>query len=229
MSSSSNRKTKQKVDEKDVITSYAETLASAFQDDPVENYVMGTDMNEFSKQKTSKLIKWFKAVLIKNETKGGLNVASPTTATDNNIPNHHQCVAIWKVPGQDLNISWTDIYTMYEMGVMKTIRELGIMFHNWLNERELKKKIQTDSYYTLVFIGTNKKGHGKGLMSSIMRPILETIDREGKYTYLESTIEENIPIYEHYGFELMKAYYVGGGFLGPRVRMFAMYRKPKNQ
>jgi hypothetical protein len=66
-------------------------------------------------------------------------------------------------------------------------------------------------------------------MSSILRPRLEAIDKEGKYAYLEDTKEENIPIYEYYGFELMKTYYIRGEFLGPRVPMVAMYRKPKNQ
>ncbi len=35
---------------------------------------------------------------------------------------------------------------MREMGIiMTTIRELGIMYHNWRNERELKRKNQTIS------------------------------------------------------------------------------------
>ena len=229
------KNTKENFDDIDSINSYAGTLASAFQDDPVENYVVGTDENDSSREKTIKLTKWFQAVVKKNQLAGGFNVASPTTANpqdnafNDSYNNRHQCVAVWKLPGQDLNISWSDVYVMYEMGIMTTIRELGIMYHNWCNERELKKKIQTNSYYALVFVGTDKDGQGKGLMSSIMSPMLEAIDKEGKYAYLENTKEENIPIYEHYGFELMKTYYIGGGFLGPRVPMFAMYRKPKNQ
>ncbi len=52
------KNTKEDVDDIDSINLYAGTLASAFQDDPVENYVVGTDAIDSSWEKTIKLTQY---------------------------------------------------------------------------------------------------------------------------------------------------------------------------
>ena len=85
------------------------------------------------------------------------------------------------------------------------------------------KKTFTDHYdWYLYNLSIKKDAQGKGIASKLMRPMLQFCDNERMVAYLETNKESNVGLYQHYGFELMKAELI------PKspVMHYAMVRKP---
>ena len=86
------------------------------------------------------------------------------------------------------------------------------------------KKEYTDHYDWYLFnLSIKKDAQGKGIASKLMRPMLEFCDNEKMVAYLETNKEENVGLYRHYGFDLMREELV------PKspVMHYAMVRHPK--
>ena len=67
------------------------------------------------------------------------------------------------------------------------------------------KKTFTDNYdWYLYNLSIKKDAQGKGLASKLMRPMLQFCDDERMVAYLETNKQTNVPLYQHYGFELMR-------------------------
>ena len=78
------------------------------------------------------------------------------------------------------------------------------------------------AHYYLGGLGTDPPWQGKGLGSAVLRPVLESCDREGMPAYLESSKESNIPFYRRHGFEVTDEVSVPDG----PVRLWLMWREP---
>jgi ribosomal protein S18 acetylase RimI-like enzyme len=81
-----------------------------------------------------------------------------------------------------------------------------------------------DHWY-LAFLGVDPEWQGRGLGTSLIRPVLERCDREGTPAYLEASTERNRALYERNGFEVMAEYRLPGG--GPPG--WKMWRDPSPQ
>ena len=67
------------------------------------------------------------------------------------------------------------------------------------------KKEFTDNYdWYLYNLSIRKDAQGKGIASKLMRPMLQFCDDERMVAYLETNKASNVPLYNHYGFNLMK-------------------------
>ena len=67
------------------------------------------------------------------------------------------------------------------------------------------KKEYTDHYdWYLYNLSIKKDAQGKGIASKLMRPMLQFCDDERMVAYLETNKEENVSLYRHYGFDLMR-------------------------
>ena len=67
------------------------------------------------------------------------------------------------------------------------------------------KKEFTDHYDWYLFnLSIKKDAQGKGIASKLMRPMLQFCDDERMVAYLETNKEQNVGLYRHYGFDLMK-------------------------
>ncbi|MFC1899545.1 GNAT family N-acetyltransferase [Chloroflexota bacterium] len=53
-------------------------------------------------------------------------------------------------------------------------------------------------------IGVDSQFQGKGYASKLIRPMLSRIDEEGLPCYLETLEEQNVLLYEHFGFEIVE-------------------------
>ena len=85
------------------------------------------------------------------------------------------------------------------------------------------KKEFTDHYDWYLFnLSIKKDAQGKGIASKLMRPMLQFCDDERMVAYLETNKEQNVGLYRHYGFDLMKEE------LSPKspVMHYAMVRHP---
>ena len=67
------------------------------------------------------------------------------------------------------------------------------------------KKEFTDNYdWYLYNLSIRKDAQGKGIASKLMCPMLQFCDDERMVAYLETNKASNVPLYNHYGFNLMK-------------------------
>ena len=69
---------------------------------------------------------------------------------------------------------------------------------------EIKNKHAKPGCWYLYVFETMAEFRGKGLGSKIMKPMLNYLDEHNQDCYLETHKEENVKIYEHYGFELLE-------------------------
>ena len=86
------------------------------------------------------------------------------------------------------------------------------------------KKEFTDNYDWYLFnLSIKKEAQGKGIASKLMRPMLQFCDDERMVAYLETNKEENVGLYRHYGFDLMREELI------PKtpVMHYSMVRRPK--
>ena len=59
-------------------------------------------------------------------------------------------------------------------------------------------------YVYLQMLGVTTAHQGQGLGGSLLRALIERCDGEGLPIYLETETEENVRLYEHFGFDLMQ-------------------------
>ncbi|MCU0652187.1 MAG: GNAT family N-acetyltransferase [Candidatus Omnitrophica bacterium] len=63
-------------------------------------------------------------------------------------------------------------------------------------------------HWYLAFIGVDPDFQGKGFAGKLIKPMLSRIEAENLPCYLETQIEKNVSIYQHYGFKLIEKFFV---------------------
>ncbi len=160
----------------------SQTLARAFQDDPL---VMHLLPNEAARQ--SKLPRMFKLLF-----KLGL----PFGACD--VTSGYEAATLWRPPGKWRIPVWQYVTNGREfLGLFGAdgLRTMGIMDH-------IEKVHPKEPHWYLQTIGTDPSKQGKGYGGLVMRHQLSRADEAGLPAYLESSKEKNLPIYQSFGFEL---------------------------
>ncbi|MFW9901305.1 MAG: GNAT family N-acetyltransferase [Candidatus Thorarchaeota archaeon] len=76
-------------------------------------------------------------------------------------------------------------------------------------------------HWYLFIIGVDPNFKGKGYASRLIKPMLSRIKREQLPCYLDTNNEENIGLYQHYGFKVLKRYQ----FPGTNVINWSMLRE----
>ena len=110
---------------------------------------------------------------------------------------------------------------------------LSLIFHSGLGiigrlltyekyAMNLKKEFTGNYDWYLYNLSIKKEAQGKGIASKLMRPMLQFCDDERMVAYLETNKEENVGLYRHYGFDLMKEELIPKS----SVMHYAMVRKP---
>ena len=88
---------------------------------------------------------------------------------------------------------------------------------------KIKEKYASDNCWYLYCLVTRPNLQGKGYCSKLLKPMLEYFDRAKCDCYLETFEDDNISLYEHYGFTLCEKVQVPKSDLILR----AMIRKPQ--
>jgi GNAT superfamily N-acetyltransferase len=178
------------------------SLARAFDDDPVMNWLYPTASR---KQK-------FMAFALRS-----LHLCHDEVYTSAGLEGG----ALWDPPG-----CWKiDMRTMLRTAPAMTwitgrnIRR-GLRLVNAIERRHPK-----EPHYYLAILGTDPQHQGKGVGSAIMAPVLERCDAEGVGAYLESSKESNVPFYRRHGFEVTEEITIPDG--GPRL--WLMWRDPQTR
>ena len=69
---------------------------------------------------------------------------------------------------------------------------------------EAKKNLNLGSHIHLLMMGVSQEFQGKGFGGKLIRAVIEKADNERKPIYLETQKEENVTLYEKYGFSVKK-------------------------
>ncbi|MFX0058867.1 MAG: GNAT family N-acetyltransferase [Candidatus Hodarchaeota archaeon] len=115
-------------------------------------------------------------------------------------------IAMWRPP-KNVNISYWKfvknggIKLPFKFGVQSTKR---MSFIQAVND-SIRNIYMKAPYWYFGPIAVDPKYQGQGFASELMRPMLERIDNNEKLPiYLETNIERNIYIYDHFGFRVLE-------------------------
>jgi GNAT superfamily N-acetyltransferase len=75
----------------------------------------------------------------------------------------------------------------------------------------LEARHPREPHYYLPFVGVDPDRQGRGLGSSVLRPILERCDSEGIPAFLEASTPRNRSLYERHGFAVTEEFTLGTG------------------
>lgn len=120
----------------------------------------------------------------------------------------------------------TSVFEYIKHGGLKFFKLFGIK--NTLNimnfenfAEKIKNKYTTKNCTYLLAFATRPEMCGKGYGSSVMKPVLEYLDKTEQDCYLETLKEYNVALYEHFGFELKETAVVPN----TDMKLYAMLRK----
>lgn len=165
----------------------AETLAAAFQDDPVTTWIGRKDVRRDAGRRA--MFHHLVSVL-------GLGGDEMWIAPD------YSAAALWVPPAQaDLKIP-----VMEELRLLRTL----VAFTGWsgLGRANAFRKAadhhhpKDQPHFYLMSIGVDPRFQGQGLGSAILAATLAHVDAQHLPAYLESSNAKNVPLYRRHGFEV---------------------------
>ncbi len=185
------------------VTGISESLAGAFEDDPVMSWLIPD-----AGRRPAVLKGFFELLLsriwmLHEET-------YTTTATAG--------AAIWDPPG-----TWS-------VGVGEQIALLPRALRIWgrrlpralLTLARLEAAHPKAGHFYLAVLGVDPESQGRGLGSALMFPVLQRCDAERIPAYLEASAPRNRDLYLRHGFEVTREFRVGSG--APPI--WGMWREP---
>ena len=70
--------------------------------------------------------------------------------------------------------------------------------------KDQKENMNGRDYIYLFLLGVKKESQGKGIGGKMLRSIIDDCDQKGLPIYLETETVENVQMYEHFGFKIVK-------------------------
>lgn len=177
----------------------ARVIAESFFHDPLITTMLP---RKSSRMKTLlRLYRFYGEINIKNGR--GYGVGEPL-----------QGVAYWQMPGQgDLSVGLKTLGTLlpllltpYPLAYYRASRPNGVL----PQVDALHKKYAPGPHYYLDNLAVLPSAQGRGYASKLLRPILARADEEKVLVYTDTFTPSNVPLYEHFGFELVEARPVAG-------------------
>jgi len=185
----------------------ADSLASAFADDPLFNWMAGTGPDRPLGPKVRVM---FGAMINIELKKAGHLVF----ADDDGVG-----VAIWKAPNK-----WKMPAGDMVRATPAILRAFGSKAPRMFGALSAIEKVHPkEEHYYLEALGTRQDLQSKGVGSAVIGHMLERCDAEGMPAYLESSNVRNVPFYARHGFEATGEIVCGKG--APTVT--AMWRDPR--
>jgi len=180
----------------------AASLARAFFDDPVMEFLVPDEA-----RRRERLAKFFEVAFTVQHGPHG----SCYTDTDRSGASFWDPPGHWKMTLGQIVRGSPALIGALRLRVPKALRLLSMV------EREHPR----GEHWYLAVLGTDPVHQGKGIGSSLLRPVLERCDHDGVGAYLESSKKSNIAYYRRHGFEVTGEITVPGG---PTV--WPMWRHP---
>ena len=158
----------------------ANQLSQAFQNYPTFVYVYPDDS-----ERKDKLPHLFKSMVYKGLLQGEVYATSPAM----------EGVTVWLPPGVDGGLS-----KAFEVDreAYERFAYYGKCVH------VVRQKNASTPHWFLELIGVVPEFQNKGFAGRLLRPMLDRIDRENLSCYLDTEVEKNVAIYQHYGFRALE-------------------------
>jgi len=185
----------------------ARTLAHAFHEYPVTVFFMPDAAERERKQPTV-----FRYVLQTSIENGEVWATSFKM----------EGVAVWiladkrkpgRKPGFSIGRWWSTAF------VKKDIKQRQQAFFKY--SHDIRGRLMPDCYWYLQILGVEPALQGKGFSRRLLEPMLARADREGLPCFLETQLEKNVPLYQHFGFKVVEE----GLIPGSNVYSWAMVRE----
>jgi hypothetical protein len=212
-----------------------ETLVSAFIDDPSISYLFGYDRHDNSPDKVARIRLFF-------ETMTSIHRFLDCIVL-RNVPAQRpeatgKCVQLWLKPSYNLFTNFFSsgiIWAFLKLSVGDILRSLEAAAKTMWVEYKHVHHVE-DRTFHLSCVGTHHDFQKQGLLKQVFVPMLNAIDALDCYAYLESTKEENVPVYEHYGFRVVETFELGffnswwfGTGERQNAKMWGMLRPPSKK
>ena len=186
----------------------AEVLALAFHHDPIACYVFPEEARR------SRVLRW----MFHCHLRYGLRYGEVYT-TDG-----VDGVAIWLSPGQTTQTLWRMLRTgalsaPLRFGWRAFLRSMTFMAFATAWHRHYAP----DAHWYLFYLGVTPMMQGRGMGSSLLRPVLARADAHRLPCYLETGVMRNLGFYERHGFQVVAEGALPRG--GPPL--WAMVRAPR--
>jgi ribosomal protein S18 acetylase RimI-like enzyme len=168
----------------------SEVLARAFLDDPeVARFVPE------AKKREGLLRSMFRMVMGHAVLKGEVYAVSPGM----------EGIAVWLPSGAPQIGFWTAL----RGGGLALIFKGGMDFMRRMKRdegfiKELRRRLAPTPHWYLSVLGVDPEFQSKGYASRLLRPMLARLDEEGLPAYLETSIEDYVAMYRHFGFKLIQ-------------------------
>ncbi len=170
-------------------TSAVEVLVSAFQNYPLLQYYFP---NEAEREKISSYFLSF--AVNTGISYGEVYVTSPNLeGIAVWIPSTNYPVTFWRLLR---SVPLREIYGFGANGGSK-MRHVGEYMDT------VHKRLTPFKHWFLQTIGIAPQFRGKGFAGKLLRPMLSRINEEGLPCYLETLDEQNVSLYEHFGFKII--------------------------
>ena len=181
-------------------------FARAFRDDPLNSYCI-----QDASQREDISYHVFEFLIRLGVSYGEVYVTSPNL----------EGAAVWMPPDSRLTL-WRVIQNgvfsfCFKMGRKYILRALPPQYFLF----SIHKHHTPFRHWYLWLIGVDPMFQGKGYASRLMKPMLARIDREHLPCYVETQNENDVPIYQHYGFKIVEEAIIPGTGVG----LWAMLRE----
>ena len=192
--------------EKSHIKPAAEVLARAFQDHPILVYFIPD-----ASVRRDKLHYIFERAVFYGVLYGEVYATSPNL----------EGVAIW-LPSETADMT---LWRLIRVGMLFLFFRLGAGFiSRGLRIADFLSSVQQRyaplRYWLLQFLGVDPDHQGKGYSGTLLKPMFARIDQEHLPCYLDTEEEENVPLYQRYGFKVVEELTIPG----TDIRLWAMLR-----
>ena len=111
------------------------------------------------------------------------------------------------VPGKYADMNWCRAIRSGTMGVgmrmgLNAAMKMGTIFKPVTRDRHGNMAGHTFLYVLVIGVATELQGKGFG--RKLIDAAIEKSERDGSHLYLETETEENVTMYKHFGFKLLK-------------------------
>ncbi len=187
----------------------AQVLAQAFSEDPLVSFILPNP-----KTRVKTVAKFFRAM-------GRLNIRAGCAF---GVGDPLEGVAVWNFPDKpeasatpkDLLFFLPVLFSSYIIGA----RQARPIFHQIdINH----KKYASEPHFYLDNLGVLASARGKGFSSKLICPFLQMADEQKVISYTDTVTRSNVPLYQHFGFELVEENPV----TGTGITVYALRRMPR--
>jgi len=168
----------------------AGVIAAAMRDDPLNNYFFPRP-----ERKIELLSLLFQLLAAYGIRQGNLLATSL----------RYEGLAYWQTPADNpwrgsAGLLWGGLRLLGKAGLPALRRMCRASVFGY----RLRKRLLPGPHWYLGLLAVAPEFQGKGYASSLLRPVLERVQREGLPCYLETHKPVNVPLYEHFGFRIVE-------------------------